>query len=218
MAFTFPLSLADFFDLLPVSSVTFDAQSNVEMSETGAGEILTADLGVALWHGQIDLGVVTNDEFASIVPLLNLLKRAGSSFLVCDPRRKNPRLDRSGLLLQGSSPTIHSLHANNREIRIAGIPPGFPLSRGDLIGFTYGSNPVRYGLHELIGASDANASGITGFMEVTPPIRPGASVGAAVQLTAPRCKAVIHPNSIKTGTSRRLITRDVSFSWVQTLR
>ena len=55
---TFPLPLDQFFDLLPVETLTFDPSESVEIDETGGGEVLKATLGPDLWQGQLDLTVM----------------------------------------------------------------------------------------------------------------------------------------------------------------
>lgn len=97
--YTFPLSLAQFFDLLPIGSVRFEPTENLEISETNDGVQLVADIGVALWQGTFILSDVMHEEALEIAPLINLLRRAGVSFLVTDPRRPRPRLAPQGLSL-----------------------------------------------------------------------------------------------------------------------
>ncbi|MBP2160260.1 MULTISPECIES: hypothetical protein [Asticcacaulis] len=53
MALNFPLSISDFFGGLKIQSMSFDLpESLVATGTTGAGEILTADLGARLWTGR----------------------------------------------------------------------------------------------------------------------------------------------------------------------
>ena len=215
---TFPLTLTQFWHLLPAGKASLDMGEALDAAQTSGGEVLTADLGTALWSGQIDLGKMPSDEAAAIRPLINLLRRAGTSFLVSDYARAHPRRDPRGLFLGSAVPTILAVGSSYRELSLQGLPGGYPLSRGDLISFTYGTNPVRYALHELVSDVVANSAGQTALVEVSPPIRPGAASGAAVQLIYPRCKARLHPGTAKTGQITHTITSDASFSWTQTLR
>lgn len=215
---TFPLTLPQFWHLLPAGKATFDMGEALDIAQTTGGEVLTADLGTALWSGQIDLGKMTNDEAAAIRPLINILRRAGTSFLVSDYARAYPRLDPKGLFLGAATPSILALGGSGRELSLQGLPAGYPLSRGDLLSFTYGTNPVRYALHEVVSPIVANGAGQTGLVEVSPPIRPGAATGASIQLVYPRCKARLSPGTAKTGTISHTITSDASLGWTQTLR
>ena len=74
---SFPLTLDQFFHLLPVAVAKMSPGEALEIAETGSGEILTADIGTTLWTGQIDLGKMLHVEAADIGPLLNILRRPG---------------------------------------------------------------------------------------------------------------------------------------------
>lgn len=215
---TFPLALAQFFDLLPISACRIDMPDTVDVGETQGGELVTADIGEALWAGQIDMDEVLHAEAATVRPLINLLRRASTSFLVSDATRPWPRLDPNGTIIAGSNPTILAIGGTDREISLAGLPVGYQISRGDLVSFTYASNPTRYALHEFVGSGAANASGQTALLEVTPPIRSGAVAGAAVQLVWPRCKARFEPGTADTGMAVATITKNMTLRWRQTLR
>lgn len=217
---TFPLALADFFDLLPISRCAMEIPEALDIAETENGELITADFGTALWSGQIDLTTVLQQEAAALRPLLNVLRRGGTSFFVADATRPWPRLDPKGLVLSSSAsvPSILAIGGTSRELSLTGLPAWYPISRGDLISFSYGASPTRYGLHEFVGAGSANQSGQTGLLEVTPPLRAGVAGGTAVQLVWPSCKARLVPGSLDTGTSKNTITSDMTFRWRQTLR
>lgn len=215
---TFPLQLSEFFDLLPIAKTRMDIPEALDVAETESGELITADLGTALWSGQIDMTMLQHHEAAAIRPLVNILRRGGTSFFVADATRPWPRLDPRGIVLGATTPTILAVGGSSREISLAGLPAWYPISRGDLLSFSYGASPTRYALHEFVGDGAANHLGETGLLEVTPPIRPGAMAGAAVQLVWPRCKARLVPASADTGTSVNTITSDMTFRWRQTLR
>lgn len=218
MAYTFPLSIAQFMDLLPVQEMTFDIPEAVEMSETGAGEILMADLGTRLWQGQITLGDMTPDEAADAISMIDLLRGAGASFFCHDTGRPGPRLDLDGSILGAAQPVLNAVNANAREIRLSGLPAGYQLRRYDSIAFTYGANPLRYARHRIVRGDDADGTGLTGWLEVVPPIRPGWTLGSPVELIQPACKAVIVPKSVQPGRRRHTMTVGTGFKWVQTLR
>lgn len=215
---TFPLSLAAFFDLLPIGAFRMAPQEAVEVSETASGEVLPADIGTSLWTGEIDLSLVTHAEAGDVSPLINLLRRPSTSFLCSDPTRPWPRLDPNGTILGAATPQILAVGASMRELSFSGLPAAYALSRGDRVSFTYASSPTRYALHELVAGAVANGAGQTGLIEVTPPIRPGAATGAAVQFVWPRLKARLIPGSVDLGQSRETITDSMKFGWTQTLR
>jgi hypothetical protein len=215
---TFPLSLAAFFDLLPIGAFRIAPQEAVELSETAGGEVLSADIGTSLWTGEIDLSLVTHAEAGDVTPLLNRLRRPGATFLCADPTRPWPRQDPNGTILGAATPQILAVGASMLELSFSGLPSGYVLSRGDRVSFTYLSNPTRYAHHELVAGAVANGSGQTGLIEVTPPIKPGAAAGAAVQLVWPRLKARLIPGTVDLGQARETITDSMKFGWTQTLR
>jgi hypothetical protein len=218
MAYSFPLTRAQFMDLLPVQEMTFDLPEAMEVSETGAGEILTAELGTRLWSGEIRLGDMTPDEAAEALAMIDVLRQPGASFMVHDIARPFPRSDLSEAALAGAAPKLSAVHANNREIRISGLTPGYQLRRFDSLAFTYAANPLRYALHRIASPATADASGLTGYFEVSPNIRPGWVTGTAVSLSRAACKAILVPKSVQPGRRRHTLTTGASFRWVQTLR
>ncbi|WP_347268184.1 hypothetical protein [Paracoccus sp. (in: a-proteobacteria)] len=219
MAYSFPLSIAQFMDKLPIHAISLDLTEAVEMSETGGGEILTAELGARLWRGRIDLADMTPDEAADVLPLIDILRRPGASFMVHDASRPGPRLDADGATLGAAIPVLSQVASNNRDIRLTGLPPNYRLRPHDWIGFSYGSNPLRLALHRGVTAVQASAIGaIAGWWEITPHIRPGFATGTAVTLVKASCKAVIVPKSVRAGQRQATLTRGVSFEFIQTLR
>ena len=216
MALAFPLSNAGFMDLLGIAEITFDAPPQVEANGTGGGEIMTADLGPMLWTGSVSLGAMTALESATPELLLDVLGPPGRSFYAYDTRRPAPLADPTGAILGAAAPTINSLNANNRDVSLTGLPAGYVLTRGDYLAFTYSG--VR-ALHRIVtNTVSANGAGTTAQFEVTPRLRPGASVGLAVTLVKASCKAVLVPGSVNKGRSRKTITREMAFRFSQTLR
>ncbi|AXQ94020.1 hypothetical protein LV780_09555 [Cereibacter azotoformans] len=217
MAYTFPLTRADFFAGLTIETCTFDLPEVVEISRTAAGEVLTADLGPRLWRGRITLPFLTHAEAEAVKAKLHLVRGGGASLLVYPPQKPAPVIDPTGAVLGGASPAINALSAN-REMKLEGLPVGYRISEGDFLSFAYGSNPTRRALHQAVTAGTASGSGITNFFEVVPAIRPGAAIGAAVTLIKPYCKAVVIPGSVNPGIAAGLYTSGISFAWQQTLR
>lgn len=213
MAFSFPLTAAQFFNLLPITSARFWLPASMTMESSEGGEIFTADRGPRLWQAEFSL---TDDHHATVddrEARLSMLAQAGRSFFAYDPRRTGPAADPSGAGLSGYSPVISSTTA--REVTISGLPPNYQISRGDYLGWSYSSNPVRYALHRSVTAPVATAGGVA-TVEVTPNIRPGAA--GAVSLVQPVCKMVLVPGGYKPGTGAGVITTGATFRAQQTLR
>lgn len=185
MALAWPLELANFFDPLPVAKCTMRPGRSMIFSETGGGEVIGHRRGTRLWGGEITLGVDYHSAHAAIEARLSLLEEAGASLLVRDTRLPGPIEDPTGAILGASDVRINTLHANNRELTLKGLPNGYVISQGDLLSFTYGSNPIRHALHRVARGRFAYSSGQTASIEVTPFIRPGAAVDSPVQLIRP---------------------------------
>lgn len=217
MALSFPLSLADFFDGLRIQVALMAPSEPRQIDRTASGTILTASLGEAIWRGTIQISpqAFASNPFA-IEAKLSLLDRAGSSFLLYDPRKCYPHSDPDGSLISGYSPQVASLGSNNRDMSLKGLPSGYVLTAGDLIGWTYASSPTRYALHRLVSGATANGSGVTGTFEVAPFIQPGVAVNDAVTLVKPVIKAVLVPNP-QYGGGRAKVMPGASFDFVQTL-
>lgn len=214
----FPLTTAQFFDWLPVASISMDCPETVELSRTEDGDVLTADRGARLWQGTVTLGRLTADEAARAETIIDVLRSSAASFLAYDLRRPAPAWDPTGAILGAASVTLHTLAANNREARLQGLPAGYRLTVGDRLAFDYGSSPVRRALHRVVNTVVAAADGVTPTFELVPPIRPGAVVGAAVLLKKPSCYARLVPGSVEIGATRRQISEGTTFRYLQKLR
>ena len=127
-----------------------------------------------------------------------------------------PIADRDHSLLGAAVPKIATLDSNNREMTVKGLPAGYVISQGDLLGFTYGTSPIRYAFHRVVTGGIANGLGITPDIEVIPFIRPGAQVNAVLTLGDPVLKAKL--TNAEYGNSRSIISEGGSMSWTQTLR
>lgn len=217
MALSFPLTQAEFFDGMKITSVSFRPQHPQQISQLGDGTILKGSLGASLWTGKITLASAVHADSVEMEAMLALLDYPGASFLAHDPRSNGPKLDNLGTILGASTPVISTLDTNNCELAIKGLPAGYQLSKGDLIGFQYGSSPVRFALHRLVESATASGAGVTPSFEVIPRIRPGALVDTPVTLKKPPCKAVLLPNP-SYGSGRSVITAGASFNFIQTLR
>lgn len=215
MAFSFPLTAAQFLSGLRVQSARFWLPESLTMESTEGGEIFTADRGPRLWQAEFTLHQGLHSSVDEMEARLALLAQAGRSFMAYDPRRTGPKADPEGAGLAGFTPKISSTTA--REVTISGLPAGYQISRGDYLGWTYGNNPVRYALHRAVTAPTATAGGVA-TIEVVPNIRTGAAAGADVSLVRPVCKMILVPGSYAPGVAARIFTAGATFRAQQTLR
>lgn len=217
MPLTFPLTAALFMQTLLIEEVTFDDPVNVEVNTTGGGEIMRSQLAPQLWVGEARMSTMTRREAGSPDVLLSVLRREGATFYAYDTRRTFPQADPTGAIL-GAATVLVDLNPNPREIRLSGLPAGYVLTRGDYLAWDYGSPTTRRALHRVVDAT-VTASGVggTSLFEVTPPVRPGVIL-TAVTLIRAACKAVILPDSVSKGSTRRWMNTGMSFRLQQTLR
>lgn len=217
MALSFPLSLANFLDLLPVARSPFDPGEALQMDETGGGELVTSANGERLWSGQLVLDGLTYPEAAAATALLSLVRAAGRPFLVTDLRRLGPAADPWGTILGAATPVISGVQTGGRELRIDGLPAGYVLSRGDYLGFGYGPSSGRRALHQVVTGGAASGAGLSPWLEVVPEVRAGWAAAAPVTLLRPACKAIYVPGSWSPGESARGTVTGMSIRFMQTL-
>ncbi|MCV2876347.1 hypothetical protein OE810_08750 [Rhodobacteraceae bacterium XHP0102] len=217
MALTYPLSYAQFLGALRVEEVTFRLSHPQEHTRLGDGTVISASLGASLWTGTIRLAQANHPRHGQMEALIALMDQPGATFLCHDPRYLGPAGDPTGAILGSRTVTIHSVASNMRELRLTGLPSGYVLSAGDMLGFPYGSNPVRYALHRMVLGGAASSLGSTPMLEVIPNLRPGAVAGLTVSLIRPACKARLLPAPTY-GSGRQALSRGASFDFIQTLR
>lgn len=217
MAKTFPLTVADFFGQLPITTFSPDLTEAMDVSRTRGGEVITADNGPRLWVSKITLRGGSYDEQERFRAMVNQLRMPGRSLLVPAMPRSAPLNDPKGLLLVGHTPKLFYVAGNNRDVTISGLPVGYKLTYGDCISFQYGSNPVRYAMHQIVSEGTANLEGKL-VVEVVDFIRPGYSIDSNVQLINPYFKAVLVPGSASMGTTGSQQTSGIEFQVIQTFR
>jgi len=214
MTQTFPLAL-DFFSGLSPAKCTFYLPPALKVSRTRGGSIITAKTAERLWVGSVTLPFMGNRDAAVISAQLSSLSESGRTLLARSLPFSGPRADPEGSIMGAALPTIQTLAANSRELKIAGLPSNYVLSAGDYLSFTYGSDPVRYAFHQIVVGGAASAAGLTPLIEVTPDIRVGAVTGTTVELIEPFFKAILTPTQHGTYTS--LFAEDITFQLLQSL-
>lgn len=220
MALSYPLSLANFFDILDVSTERFSLGESRQFNVSGGGQILDSNLGARLWTGEVSLVPDKHQEVTNVEARIEILLNPGTSFLAYDKRCTWPKADPTGVLLGAATPTLGAVNANNVDVTIAGLPVGYVFTRGDMFSFSYLSSPTRRALHRVVQLPTAVADAAGNLtMEVTPPIRAGYTLGAAIALNKPLMKAKIIPGSYKPSTgSPGKLSGGVNFQFTQTLK
>lgn len=217
MVQTFPMALDEFFEGLPIQSFKSDLGEAMEYNQDGSGAILTADMGPRLWKNDIIVRTGNYTTIEQIKARLNLLRYPGRSLFVHAMPFMAPQADPDGSILGASVITLTDVDgSNNRVVTLSGFPVGYELTTGDFMSFSYGSNPIRYAMHQFAETAVANALGII-TIEVGSFIRPGYVLDSAVTLIKPFYKAVVVPGSTDVGSMGSQFGDGVKFSVVQTL-
>ncbi|EKF17062.1 hypothetical protein [Nitratireductor pacificus] len=217
MALVFPLAHADFQDTINVASAPFRLQRFEELSGLGSGQFLTGELAPPLWSASVRLHTAFHDDGLDIQSRIDSLDGSLHSFLFYDPRTAFPRLDPEGALLAGAAPVVLSIEADNKSLRLGGLPAGYQLSSGDMLSFEYGVGPVRRTLHRLLQPALADALGETAPFEVRPHFGPGVATGGPVELIKPSAFMRIVPNTLNVSEADDLGTVAIAFSALQRL-
>lgn len=217
---SYPLALSSFWSLLPIARCTLAPRAQVETVGLGGGDVLTASLGPSLWEGEVTLTRLYHAQAAPILALLDELQQPGASFLAHDPATLGPAADPAGATLGAATPQLNTVTVSQNLVSVKGLPAGYVLTPGDLIGWTYSSSPTRYGLHRVRGGANvvADGSGVTPTFKVWPPVRTGAQANNAVALVKPPLKAVVLPGSVSPGEAAGVFTTGIRFGFRQTLR
>lgn len=218
-ALTFPLGVDAFAASLRQEVLSFDLNEALSFTMDRGGATHEAETADRLWSGAIQIHSDTHEAATALQALANTLRYAGRSFFLYDLRRPFPSQDPTGSTLGASTVQIASLNSDTRRLALKGLPASYVLSRGDYLGFTYGSSPVLYALHQVIDATvTANGSGITPEFEVVPHIDPGAAVDDPATLARPALKAQYLPGSWRSLEARNNRSGGLAFNWVQVLR
>jgi hypothetical protein len=189
------LAITDLADLLPIVSGIWEPLYQQEVSSTGAGEALAADLGPMLWGALIETAPMYLDEAKQLRARILLLDGSIGTFYFWSPEAKGPQADPTGAILDGAEVEIESVGTDNHSLAFNGLPEGYELTIGDMLHVDYGS-PSRRALFALTESGVASSGGVTPELDVRPHVRPGILAGASVTLIKPAAKVKIMPDTL----------------------
>lgn len=214
MAITFPAPTTYIADLLRVPKRTFTLAQQQEFSGLGSGQILAAELAPALWTADIETKPMPRPLANQLQARLDTLDGTLNAFYLYDPWKCAPSADPGGTILGSSTPSIHTLDANNKAMRVMGLPAAYVLTEGDYIAFDYASGTKR-AFHRIVETATADGSGLTPLFEVRPHIRSGATTSTAVTMIKPAALMVMMPGSLNISAQAGLTV--FSFTAIQRL-
>jgi hypothetical protein len=194
------LSLASFWDTLPIRSLVWDELRQDQVSGQGSGATLAYDMGGQLWRGTVTLDSMDWDQARAVHGRLRKLRGPLDKFLAYDPLSAFPTTDPTGSALTGYTVLLSDINADRRRVKFSGLPATFGLREGDMWSVDFGSPTTIRGLFSIDDATVTAVAGVTPWFYVTPNVWPGITAGATVTLIKPTASVYIVPGSMKRGT------------------
>lgn len=203
MALTFPRNMTGG---RPWQRAALTPQLRQELSRTAGGDVLVADLGPVLWRASFATYPLRQAAAEAILADFETLDGGARTFLLHPAKRPFPLAIGSPAAYALAGAAINAIRADRSAFRIDGLPPNFPLTAGDLVSIV-----TATGGRELLRLATGGATSSTGlspWLELTPPLRPSVATGDAAQLAPPLIEMRLAPDSLtveRVGRSRQVI-------------
>ncbi|HGG04725.1 MAG TPA: hypothetical protein ENK28_04650 [Aliiroseovarius sp.] len=191
----YPLSLADFMDLLNVREQIITLETPVSQAVTSAGAVAGVSSVAPRWSVVFKMAPVSQAGGSEIIARMRAIAPAHARFLVAPIYNSRPKSDPGGTV-SGSSVTVSSTGAEKVTLALAGLPAAYDLSVGDYMSVTVGTVPH---FHQIVEAATANGSGVTPEFSIVPPLSASVVAGQAVTLVNPTMLASAIPGSVREG-------------------
>jgi hypothetical protein len=195
------MPLADIQDILadfPGWTTQFELQFRDEMSGQAGGTVVVKDLGPPLWILAAQSRQMRPTELRFWKARLASLDNGIGRFYGFDLAGKWPLAYPGGTWptgesFDGVSAKVSDLDDTDaRLVKLKDLPAGYQGSTGD-----YLSLPGSNALHQAMEDFTADGSGVTGFFEVRPPIRPDVEEDDIVSVKAAACVMMLVPGSVQ---------------------
>lgn len=211
-----PLPMADFWARLPFQSAPFDLRRYDRVNNLEGGDILSSQVRDPEWAGSITLPPMSSRQAADIIAQVEWLIEGNRRFEAYDLHRPGADQDRDGSGFAGSSAVVSGVDRVANTIDLFDVPPGYVLSRGDLVSFTLPGSGIQ-ALHRVRETVTATGAGALFGVPVGPHLYDVSYLGAAVQAYRPFCHAVIVPGSFQPGEAFGKNQTGLRFAWRQKL-
>lgn len=187
-----PLGVAAFADQYKVADVKFALTWYQEMSATGGGDTLYADIAPPRWHADITTNMLLHADAEAVMALIN--SRAGGlkTFLLYNYRLPYPSSDPDGSIFGAVTPVVGTI-ADAYHLAFTGFPNGYVMPAGSFFQAIFGS--TRYYLGQFAEARTADGSGNIASVEVAPALPASIIGGEAVTVKKAAGKFRIVPGS-----------------------
>ncbi len=195
------LTLADWWDRLPIRQVTWSLPVVGDLVETRGGAVQVIETTSRQWQAEAALA---RDRIASAAGIEAQIDRATMPGVVVEiapvPWRA-PHLDPTGGMLGSATPSVSAVSTDGRQITLSGLPVGYTLSSGDWLSVeTTGSGGGRLvRLYRAQATMSADASGLLGPLPVAPRIDAVVQAAQTVRLIDPIALAVLLPSDLRRG-------------------
>ncbi len=209
------VSLASLADLLDIESVTWSIQRHDELSGTGDGRIIAAELASPLWTAEVSLNPAYHNEAKQIAARIRALRGPMTAFMLYDPVSKYPQEDHDGSILGSAVVTITAIGANRDTLAFSGLPAGYKLTIGDKVQITDASDATKTGLFEFSASGTANGAGAMAALAVFPNLPAWANTGDTVTLKKPAARVIVVPGSHNPGSASGLMTMGQTLQVIQ---
>lgn len=192
MSLADPLPLSGLYDLLGIVDVDFVLNFQQELSSTGGGDDLYADLAPARWRATPVTKPMLHADAEGIMALIN--SRAGGlkTLLLTNPRLPYPSSDPDGSIFSTATPIVSAI-ADAYHVAFTGFPANYAIPRGTFFQVIFGS--TRYYLGQFAEARMASAGGAVSSVEVAPALPASVATSNPVTVKKPAGKFRIVPNS-----------------------
>lgn len=219
MALTFPLSVEDFADKLPVASAPepFRIERFFNTSGLGTGQTLVTEIAPPRWRATFALAAMDPDRAAELQALADAIGVTGTFYMWNRGRKPGPIHDPDGAILGNTPVVIDAVGADNKSLRLTGFPDGYRLAPGDLLSFDHGS-PRRRSLHRLVEPAIASGiGGTTGFFEVRPFLRAQDIAGEQVTLVKAAALMRFDPGTFTPGVDAPLVRTGMQLTVIEAI-
>jgi hypothetical protein len=173
------------------------------------------DLGSPLWWAEFSSVPVALEVADAAIADFRTLGGALQPFYLVPPTRRRPASIASDSPLGGVTVMLAEIRSDNRGIRLAGLPSGFVLTKGDYLSIRTTSTAREF--LQLATGGVADVAGLTPELEVVPWLRPSVAVGQVVDLLDPSIEMVLDPGTLDDPYSG-LSHRTIQFKAVQVIR
>lgn len=137
-------ALADFFDKLKIADYSLYPAENLIHSQTGAGQIITAEMGPRLWRGSITLAPMSHADAFAQGSLVQEMMNPGAKFAMTEKKRQHPQADPGSVIGAGSGWQLVSTSNSNGYTFGDSGRGGYKITAGDRFSYTTGT--PAYGL------------------------------------------------------------------------